>query len=169
MEFDLIKNELMEMAEAIIENYSVPGLPENYVTFITKNVQIISGVNGLSSCLSIREAENAIQTNLAPMALLHGICANGIQRRTFINDASFDEPEVIMNNKNDDYELDEYVLNYIYSIISAVKHLDDLTDDEILMIQYSPEAGISCIDRFSNLADLEHEIYEVNQVEKLHN
>lgn len=169
MEFDLIKDELMEIAEDIIENNSAPGLPQNYVTFITKNVQIINGVNGLSACLNIRAVENAIQNNLSPMALLYGISANGIQRRTFINEASFDQPEVIMNNKKDDYELNEEVLNYIYSIIAAVNHLDDLTEDEILMIQYSPEAGISCTERFSNLADLEHEIYEVYQVAKLHN
>ena len=169
MEYDLIKDELIEIAEDIIENNSAPGLPQNYVSFITKNVQIINGVNGLSSCLSIREVENAIQNNLAPMALLYGISANGIQRRTFIKDASFDRPQVIINNKEEDYEVNEDVLNYIYSIISAVNHLNDLEENEVMMITYCAEAGISYLENFNNLSDLRKTIYEDYGIEKSNN
>lgn len=169
MEYDLIRDELIEIAEDIINANSAPGLPENYVSFITKDVQIINGVNGLSACVSVREIENAIQNNLSPMALFYGISANGIQRRTFIKDALFDKPEAILNNKEEDYELNVDILNYIYSIISAVNHLEDLKENEVMMITYCGEADITSIENFTNLSDLRKTIYEDYGIEKSNN
>lgn len=164
-----MENNLLNIAEDIVDNNTAPGIPAPWVTIITKNVQIIGGVDGFSVCLNTSELEAAIRKHIAPITMLYGVSTDGIDRGSWTGESKYDTPEEILKNKEENYYFDTEILNYVYSIPAAVNHLDDLADNEILMIQYSPEAGISCMERFSNLADLENEIYEEYQFEKLHN
>lgn len=162
----LIKDELFKVAKDILANFSVPGLPESYVTFISKNVQVISGVKGLETCVSSKEIENSINSNLSPMVLLWGVAAPGINRGTFNLSSFYVTPEIVMQNNNEDYEVDKEVLNYVYSIISGVNHLKDLEEEEIVMITYYGEDGISSLEKFKNLTELKNTIYEEYGIEK---
>lgn len=165
----VVKDKLYKIAEDITNNFAAPGLPDNYTTLITRDVQVIQGLNGTSCCLNKAEIESAICNNLAPLALRRGISCSGINMGNFIESRHYLEPEEILNNKIYDYDLDEQILNYIYSIISTVGNLDKLKENEIVMITYSAEAGISSLERFENMDKLEDTIYNKYEIERIEN
>lgn len=170
MEYDLLEKSLLEIAKDVTECYSAPGLPVNYVTFITKNVQVIGGFNdNISVCNNTRQIEEAINTCLAPIVLMYGIDANGIRREGYTHNGHYSMPGEILENVDEDYEVESEVLNYVYSIIAAVNHLKDMDDNEVIMIMYCGEAGISSIEHFDNVEHAKKVIYEEYEVERRQN
>lgn len=166
--------ELLRIIKDIDNDTSVPGIDGGYTSFITKKGQVIQGIYGyIITCDTLKGGEQwrsdvnyVINSVLSPLVAYRGIYCKGVERGTWLSDARFSDPEEIIENREEDYELDVEILNYVYSIIGAIQRSREMKDGEIIMIRYSTDAGSTSCERFGSIKELEYSVYDEGGVEK---